>query len=113
MPGELPADALAELARSLDAGELQVLRDRWPGRREVRQSLTRYTDRVWLFPFGAAPDMEQPVRVMVNGIGQFMGEEVQLVPVGKQKLIVAVMWRPLGPPEVVAAVYVAKPREDA
>jgi hypothetical protein len=111
VPVDLPEDELRELAEILDAGELLVLRDRFSYAREVRQGLSRFTDRVWFFPFGVHPDTRQPVRVLVNGIGQFMGEEVALVRVGKvHPLTVAVMCRPLGPDELVQAVYVAVPQ---
>ena len=86
---------LLELAELLDSGELTVLRDRFAHPREVRQGLIHYTARVWLFPFGVRPDPAQPVRVLINGLGIFMGEECHLVRVGKvHPLTVVVMSRP-------------------
>lgn len=111
MPVELPKAELAELARILDSGDLRVLRDRFEAARHVRQQLIRFTDRVWMFPFGVHPDVRQPVRVVVNGLTQHMDDEVELVVVGRVRPVtVAVMWRPLGPSEVAQAVYVAVPQ---
>lgn len=114
MPVALPHDELNLLAEILDSGRLHVLREKFDRPREVRQGLSRYTDRVWFFPFGVRPDESQPVRVLVNGLGVFMGEECVLVRVGNaHPLTVAVMSRPLGRDEVVQAVYVATPEVDA
>jgi len=113
MPVEMPDDELAELAEIVDGGGLRVLRDRFERPRHVRQGLLRFTDRVWLFPFGVRPDMAQPIRVLVNGVGQYMGEEVAVARVGVVRPVtVAVMCRPLRPDEVVQAIYVAVPEED-
>jgi hypothetical protein len=109
---ELPADELAELAEILDSEQLHVLRDRYARPREVRQPLLRFTDRVWLFPFGVTPDIRQPVQVYVNGLLAWMGREVELVRVGRvHPVVVAVMGRPLHLGDVVAAVYVVVPQE--
>jgi hypothetical protein len=47
--------------------------------------MTRYSDHVWLFPFGAAPDLRRPVEVFRNGLSQWMGHEVHLVRVGARR----------------------------
>lgn len=110
MPVEMPEDELARLAEMLDGGKLHVLRDRYGRPRRVRQGLTRFSDRVWMFPFGVRPDEGQPVQVFVNGVGQYMGEEVEIVRVGERsRATVAVTYRVLRDGDVVQATYVAVP----
>jgi hypothetical protein len=72
--------------------------------------MTRYSDHVWLFPFGAAPDVRQPVQVFRNGLPQWMGEEVRLVRVGtKRPTTVAVLEPPTREGDVVQASYAVFP----
>lgn len=72
--------------------------------------MTRYTDSVWLFPFGAAPDVRQAVQVFRNGLPQWMGHEVHLVRVGTVRpLTVAVLEPPAREGDVVQASYVVFP----
>ena len=68
-----------------------------------------YSDSVWLFPFGAGPDLRCPVQVFRNGLGVFMGHECRLVRVGKvHPAVVAVLTPPTRPGDVVQASYVAE-----
>lgn len=107
---ELPEDELAELAAILESGELRVLRNRFDAPRDVRQPLHRFTDRVWFFPFGVAPDPRQLVQVFVNGFLAHEGLEFRMVRVGDTRpLYVVVMDRPLRHDEVVQAFYRAVP----
>lgn len=78
----------------------------------MRQELSRYTDAVWLFPFGAAPDLRAPVQVFRNGVAQWVGEEAQLVMVGARRPTAVVL---LDPParegDVLQATYVTRADE--
>lgn len=108
---ELPDDDLRELASILDSGGLTPLRDRFDQIRRVRQELSRYSPRIYLFPFGIHPDPRSPVQVFVNGLGVWMGNEAVLVQVGiKEPLTVVVLDRKLNEREVVQATYHAAPR---
>jgi hypothetical protein len=72
--------------------------------------MTRYTDSVWLFPFGAAPDLRRPVQVFRNGVSQWMGHEVLLVKVGTVRPItVAVLEPKTREGDVVQATYEVYP----
>lgn len=110
MPVQLPEAELRELAEILDSGELSILRDRSEHPRYVRQDLTRYTDRVWLFPFGGDPDQQLPVDVFVNGLVLARGE-FELVRVGSREPVTALVFdRPVGIDEHVTSTYTALPR---
>lgn len=109
---ELPEDELRELADILESGELRTLRNRFDAAREVRQPLHRFTDRVWFFPFGIAPDPRHVVQVFVNGFMIHEGMEFRMVRVGNaHPLYVVVMDRALRQDEVVQAFYRAVPLE--
>lgn len=109
---ELPEDDLRELAEILESGELRMLRNRFAQPRDVRQPLHRFTDRVWMFPFGIAPDPRQVIQVFVNGFLAHEGMEFRVVRVGDRRpLYVVVMGRPLREDEVVQAFYRAVPVE--
>lgn len=74
--------------------------------------MTCYGAAVWLFPFGAAPDLTSPVEVFRNGLMQWMGGEAKLVRVGSKKpLTVVVFDPPTHEGDVVQASYVAMPEE--
>ena len=101
---------LRELAADLDGGRITTLRDRYPNRRKVRQIMSRYTDAIWLFPFGAAPDLRHPVQVFHNGMSVLMDDEATLVRVGsKHPLVVVVLEPPGREGDAVQATYHAKP----
>jgi len=107
---ELPEDELNELAAILDSGALTPLRDRFDQPRRVRQELSRYSPRIYLFPFGLHPNPTYPVQVFVNGIGVWMEHEAVLARIGtRHPLTVVVLDRPLGISEVVQATYQAVP----
>lgn len=109
---ELPEDELRELADILESGELRMLRNRFEHPRDVRQALHRFTDRVWFFPFGVAPDPRHTIQVFVNGFLVHEGLEFRIVRVGDRRpLYVVVMDRPLRQDEVVQAFYRAVPVE--
>lgn len=36
--------------------------------RVTRRGLTKFSDHIWLFPFGYAPKLSEPVQVYLNGI---------------------------------------------
>ena len=107
---DLPEDDLTGLAKTLDAGKIEALHDRFRQPRQIRQELARYTPRIFLFPFDTHPDVKIPVQVFINGIMAWMGEEVVLVKVGKiHPRTVVVIDRPLREKERVQATYVALP----
>lgn len=109
MPVQLPELELRELAEILDSGELHILRERADHPRHVRQDLTRYTDRVWLFPFGGDPDERLPVDVFLNGLVLSRGE-FELVRVGSREPVTALVFeRPVGAGEHVTSTYTAMP----
>lgn len=106
---ELPKAELDELAQILDSGELTPLRDRFDHPRRVRQQLQRFTDRIFLFPFGIHP-IPNTVQVFWNGLAQWMGEEAQLVRVGRvHPVTVCVLRIPTKPKDMVQATYTARP----
>lgn len=98
---------LAELDKALQEGAVEALRDRFPGqRRHIKQPLTRWGDYTWIFPFGVQPDPQQPVEVYRNGIAQWMGQECEIVVVGKPRWVtVAVFNAPSREGDVVQATY--------
>jgi hypothetical protein len=72
--------------------------------------MNRYTDAVWLFPFGAAPDVRHPVQVFHNGLSILMGDEATLVRIGDKKPLVVVVLEPAGREgDAVAVTYHARP----
>lgn len=69
--------------------------------------MTCYSSSVWLFPFGAAPDLQHPVQVFRNGIAQWMGEEAHVVRVGSVRPTTVLVLEPPGREgDVVQATYV-------
>jgi hypothetical protein len=108
---DLPEPELKELASILDSGELTPLRDRFDHPRHVQQELQRFTNRIYLFPFGVHPDRAAPVQVFRNGLGIWMGEEAQLVRVGKvHPVTVVVLDPPVSTGERISATYQSKPQ---
>lgn len=91
MPIDLPDDELRELGSILDSGELHLLRDTSGQPRYVRQDLTRFTDRVWLFPFGGDPDERMPLEVFWNGLCLRQDHEFRLVRVGSRDPVTALV----------------------
>jgi hypothetical protein len=107
---EFPETDLCELANILDSGELEPLRDRFDRPRRVQQELQRFTDRIYLFPFGVHPDSRAPIQIFRNGLGIWMGEEAALRRVGQVRPItVVVLDPPVGTSERISATYQAKP----
>lgn len=107
---DLPDDDLRELASILDSGDLKPLRDRFDYPRRVRRPLERYTDRIYLFPFGIHPDLSAPIQVFRNGLGIWMGEEAQVLKVGAiHPVSVCVLDHPAGTREQIQATYTAVP----
>ena len=107
---EHPEADLVELGNILDSGELQPLRDRFDRPRHVQQELQRYTDRIYLFPFGVHPHPKEPVQVFRNGLGIWMGEEAELLKVGiVRPVTVCVIDPPVSTTERISATYVARP----
>lgn len=110
---ELPEEDLLELGDILDSGKLQPLRARFDKPRRVRQQLSRYTDRIFLFPFGIRPDPGQAIDVYCNGMLQWSGEEIRVVRVGKvTPLSVLVVDYHASNRDVIEAIYVAIPETD-
>lgn len=107
---QLPDDELKQLAEILDSGDLVPLRDRFDQPRQIRQQLSRYSSRIYFFPFGVHPNIGYPVQVFINGLNVWMGEEAELVRVGrKEPLTVVVLSRDLKDTEVVQATYQTVP----
>jgi len=110
MPVELPDAELSELASILDSGEFRLLRDMSGLPRFVRQDLTRYTDRLWLFPFGGDPDPSQPIDVFLNGLVLRAGHDFQLVQVASRQPITALVFdHPTSTGDAVTSTYTALP----
>jgi hypothetical protein len=92
---EMPKE-LADLAAMLDEGKLALLRERVSERRMLKTPLSRFTDRIFFFPFGIQPNLKAPIQVWVNGIT--MAEDMDFVVrvVGsKIRLTVVVFQNPL------------------
>jgi|GEM_PF-6200670 len=107
---EPPERELAELAEVFDSGDIQAIRDRFDNPRRIRQRLTRYAPRVFLFPFDAPPDTNIPIQVFINGLMVWMGVEVELVKVGKVRpRLVIVTDRELHEDEIVQVTYTVLP----
>jgi hypothetical protein len=108
----VPIEDLEELADLLDSGKLEVLRDRHARARRTKQPLSRYTSRIWLFPFGIHPSSRHPVEVFRNGMVQWMDNEVKLFQIGRARVItVAVFLHETREGDRVQATYVAVPSE--
>jgi hypothetical protein len=98
---------ISELDKVLQEETVEVLRDRFPGqRRHIRQPLVQWGNYTWLFPFGVQPDLREPVEVYRNGISQWMGQECEVLVVGKPRWVaVAVFHSPSREGDVVQATY--------
>lgn len=108
----VPTEDLEELARVMDEGKIEVLRDHYTGARRTKQPLARHTSRIWLFPFGIHPNHHEPVQVWRNGMTQWMDHEVKLFRVGKLKPItVLVFEQPTREKDTVQASYVSVPTQ--
>jgi hypothetical protein len=107
----LPEEELNELAELLDSGALVVLRDRYDRPRRTKQPLQRYSDRIWLFPFGTHPDPGQDVTVFRNGLPCYMGHEAELVRVGRSQPISVVVFQiPTRELDKIQASYICIPQ---
>ena len=59
----------------------------------LRKQLVRFTLQIYLFPVAFQPDLRQPVEIYQNGIGPLSpDDEYQLVPVGPEKMQIAVVF---------------------
>lgn len=106
----VPTEDLEELVRVMDEGKVEDLRDHYPEPRRTKQPLTRYTSRIWLFPFGIHPSHHEPLQVWRNGMSQWIEVEVKLFRVGKLKPItVLVFEQPTHETDRVQASYTAVP----
>ena len=106
----VPAVELEELAALLDSGKLEPLRDKYEGARRTKLPLSKYTSRIWLFPFGTYPSPNHPVEVFRNGLVQWMDNEVKLFRVGKQRPITTVVFlQDTREGDIVQATYIALP----
>jgi len=116
-PGQMidfvvPVEELEELAEILDSRKLEVLRDRHPRARKTKQPLSKYSSRIWLFPFGVRPSSRHPVDIFRNGMAQWMDTEVKLYQIGVLRpLTVAVFLHETRDDDVVQATYTAVPME--
>jgi len=107
---DLPESDLHELASILDSGELVPLRDQFDRPRHVQQELQRYSDRIYLFPFGVHPDPRAPVQIFRNGLGIWMDEEAKLIRVGRvHPVTVCVLDPPISISERISASYQSIP----
>lgn len=105
---EATKQTLQELAENLDSGRITTLRVRFKDPRRLRQALTRYTDTVWLFPFGAEPSLDHPIQVFRNGIAVWMGDEAKVHIIGKKHPTpVLILNPPTRDGDVIQATYVA------
>jgi len=110
MEFETPTADLEELADLLDTGKLQPLRDKYENPRRTKLPLSKYTSRIWLFPFGTHPSSAHPVEVFRNGMVQWMDNEVRLIQVGRQHPVTVVVFlQETRDQDRVQATYVALP----
>ena len=108
----IPTDELKELAELLDSGKLESLRDKCEEGRRTKVMLSKYTSRIWFFPFGARPNLKHPIEVFYNGMAQWMNHEVKLVRVGQKKPITVVVFlQETKEGDLVQATYMILPSE--
>lgn len=113
MDFDLPTQELQELSDRLDDRTVIPLRDRYDKPRRIKQPLSRYSSRVWLFPFGIHPSRKHPVEVFRNGLVQWMDHEIMLRPVGRKKpMTVVVFLQDTKEGDLVQATYIAVPLEE-
>ena len=109
MPMESNLDleaALAELGELLDEGKIEPLRAAVANHRRIRSTMSRYSPRIWMFPFGSHPTRDQSIDVFRNGIIQFVGYDCRVVHIGKRVSIpVLVFADALAEDEVVQTIY--------
>jgi len=88
---DLPVE-LIDFVAMLDEGTVQPLRQRATERIRLRSALTRFSDRVYFFPFGIQPNLDQPVTVFLNGMVQMQDEDFVLLNLGTRLRVVAVVF---------------------